>query len=169
MKILWDMQNPPIQLEDLSRLEIERGVEIPKSYREFISQNRGGYSAGGDDVLFAPSWNETPVSIWYGTEGSTYGGTFFKWDLGNFSPEVAKKFLQFAEDPGGQIFVIDLRSQTYGRVYVRDHDSPLKRPPIIGSEGFSTDTDYEEAELFHPIAESFEAFLNLLGPDPDAQ
>jgi cell wall assembly regulator SMI1 len=169
MNILWQLQNPPVTQNELDRFEELRGIKIPKSYRDFISANRGGYSAGGDDTLFAPTWNETPVSVWYGTIGSSYGGTFFKRDLGNFSPTVAEKFLQFAEDPGGQIFVIDLRPRSYGRVYVRDHDGPINSPPVIDDEGFSNDTDYEEAELFHPISESFDAFLNLLGPDSDLQ
>lgn len=55
MKILWDSQNPPVSQQELDRFEDERGVQIPQSYRDFIVQNQGGYSAGGDDVLFAPS------------------------------------------------------------------------------------------------------------------
>ena len=168
MKILWDRQNPPVQQQELDRFEEERGVQIPQSYRDFIVRNRGGYSAGGDDVLFAPSWNETPVSVWYGASGSRFGGTFHKRDIGNFSQAVSEKFIQFAEDPGGQVFVIDLRPKTYGKVYVRDHDGPLKRPPIIDDSGFASIGDHEEAELYHPIADSFDAFLGLLGPDPDA-
>ena len=168
MSILWSQQNPPLKQKELDQLEAERSIRLPTSYREFIYQNRGGYTAGGDDILFAPNWNETPVSVWYGAMGSPYGGTFHNRHLGNFSESVSRQFLQFAEDPGGQIFVIDLRPGTYGKFYVRDHDGPLNRPALIDDDGFEG-SDHEEAELYHPIAASFEAFLELLGPDPDAK
>jgi hypothetical protein len=106
MTIEWRNQKTPTRTDDLARFEAERGCSIPSDYKAFILSEHGGEAVSGA-YLDVPDWNETPVFGWFGASGD--GATsIHRRSLGNFNAELAKSFLQFAEDPGGQVFVIDL-------------------------------------------------------------
>lgn len=112
-----------------------------------------------------PKWTRTSLQTIFGLT-SVEAKSIHRTELGNFSREIERQFLQIALDSGGEIFVLDLRPKTYDCVYVRAHNSPANQPPVINDAGFS-EWDYEEAELYHPVAASFEEFLDMLGPEPE--
>ena len=154
----------PTTPTDLSAFEKNRRISLPASYREFLLEGNGGYGPE-PSFLDIPNWTRTSLQTIFGLTGIE-AKSIHRTELGNFSPEIERQFLQIALDPGGEVFVLDLRPTTYGRVYVRAHDSPPNRPPIIDDTGFS-EWDYEEAELYHHVASSFEEFLGMLRAEPE--
>lgn len=162
MTIVWRNRNPPTTQADLDRFERERGLRLPDAYKAFIMREQGGEAIGGDTDIAVPGWGTTGVYHWFGATPKDL--SFFNAWLGDFSGPVSRSFVQFALGLAGQVFVIDLRPKTHGKVYVRDHHGPPNIPHVIDGTGFDPN-DHEEAQLYHPVADSFEAFLAMLGPD----
>ena len=159
--------HPPATESAIAAFERQRAVRLPTAYRAFLLETNGGYGPELQ-ILTVPSWpdwRQMVVTEMRGLHGEAYNSIEQKW-LGNFSKGIGRQMLQFADDPSGEIFVIDLRPKTYGNVYVRCHDITPNVPFIIDDAEFDH-SDYEEAELYHPVADSFEAFLTMLGPDSD--
>lgn len=59
---------------------------------------------------------------------------------------------------------MDLRPTSHGKTYIRAHNSPPNHPILIDNKGFEDEGDYEEASLFHPLANSWTEFVEMLGP-----
>ncbi len=154
----------PTAASDLNDFERDRGIILPAPYREFLLDTNGGYGPE-PCYLNVPDWNRTSIAMFLGlTTNET--NSIRRMELGNFSKEIERQLVQIAIDPGGEIFVLDLRSKTYGAIYVRAHNSAPNRPPLIDPTGFNN-WDDEEAELYHHVAPSFEAFLEMLQPEPE--
>lgn len=54
----------------------------------------------------------------------------------------------------------------HGKTYIRAHNSPPNDQILIDDTGFQDEDDYEEAQIFFPVADSFSEFVAMLGPDP---
>lgn len=157
--------HPPATESAIAAFERQRAVRLPTAYRAFLLETNGGYGPELQILTVPnwPDWRQMVVTEMRGLHGEDYNSIEQEW-LGNFSKDIGRQMLQFADDPGGQIFVIDLRPMTHGKVYVRHHDIPPNFSRLIDDTGFDAN-DHEEAELYHPIADNFEAFLAMLAPD----
>lgn len=155
-------QHRPVTRQQMADFERERGIRLPDGYRQFLLDYNGGY-APDPGYLDVPGWNETVLQAFLGVDtGGSY--SFARENFHDLSPWLDQHFFPFAEDPGGQVFVIDLRQKTYGKVYVRDHDSPRNIALRIDDTGMD-ETDRVAALIFHPVADSFADFIAMLGPE----
>jgi len=160
---------------DIDAFAAERGIEVPQPLRDFLASEGGGTGPHRDTVA-SDNLGETYVDTLFGFETAddamigtrlVHRNSVRETDWGNFSEEVERQILPVARAEGGDVFVVDCRPQSFGRVYLRAHDKPLNDPPLIDVTGFD-DEDREEARLYHPVAASFDAFLGMLVvPPPD--
>lgn len=121
------------------------GLIIPDSYKEFMFKYNGG--SFEEYVL-----NDTPV-------GDIIVNRFESWDvnkkislqviLENFDEDYSDYgFLPFADDPGGNYYLLNLNADGNGEVYYWLHDG-----------------EFEDGDSKALIFDSFVDFLNTLEPE----
>jgi hypothetical protein len=152
--------------DEISKFEIELGLSLPKSYKKFLAEVGGGYAPNYDLILPNDETFHYPIQYFLAPK------EFLSEDNQCINIRDMRRlwhipscFLIFAEDPSGQYFVFDLRPEPefFGKIYVRDHDHALNPKPFLSAEFFEGfDCDPDEAPLYHPIADSFEAFIGML-------
>jgi hypothetical protein len=153
-------------IDEISEFEAELGLTLPQSYKNFLAVIGGGYAP---QLYTSFSNDETfsyPIQYFFAPKEDDHLNIR---DMRRLS-HIPSCFLIFAEDPSGQYFVIDLRPDpdVYGKIYVRDHDHAMNPNPFLLVEFFEEyDCDPDEAPLYHPIADSFEAFIDMLKTDDE--
>lgn len=158
-------KNDPTTLGAIRAFEKGLGRNLPESYVDFLLACNGGVPDSTNDYVDVPGWNELIVNVFLGIT-KVAETSLLAHHFSNFSKSIDKQMLFIAYDPYSQKVVMDLRPETYGRIYVRSHVYPPPEPLQIDDAGFTPD-DYEEAQLYVPVADSFEAFLAMLGPEPN--
>lgn len=157
--------NKPTSLTEIRALEANIGGKLPQSYVDFLLMYNGGTPDPANRYFDIPEWNDFVINVFLGiTQMSETSLTADHFS--NFSDSIERQMLFIAYDPFAQRLVMDLRPKSYGRIYVRSHVHPPQEPLQIDDTGFTPD-DYEEAQLFVPVADSFEAFVAMLGPEPE--
>jgi hypothetical protein len=158
-------KNEPTSFNDIGKFESTLGIRLPKSYVDFLVIYNGGVPSPENRYFDLPGWNDLVVKVFLGItrEPET---SLLSDHFSNFSDMIERHMLPIAYDPFSQEVTMDLRTKTYGKIYVRSHVHPPQGPLLIDDTGFTPD-DYEEAQLFVPVADSFEAFIAMLGPDPE--
>lgn len=123
--------------------EIDANLTIPDSYKEFMFENNGGSFV--EYIL-----KDTPA-------GDLVVSSFYPWDknreislnvvLEN-SEEINAGFLPFADDPGGNYYLLNLNQEGNGQVYYWLHDS-----------------EFENGDDKVLLFDTFVNFLNSLQPE----
>ena len=158
-------------LEELALFERDRGIELPISYKEylrlegggFVQDNSGYFADGlGREWLF-----ETVCGYDTRPHSSARYDSIYNRGIRNLRLETARPFVRFAYEPNGDPYVMDLRPQGGGRIWLVAHDTPPNDPPLLPVEDWWEDYELLEARLFHPVAPSFEAFLAMHAPMPE--
>jgi SMI1-KNR4 cell-wall len=157
--------NEPTTLDAIRGFETQLGKSLPQSYVDFLLTYNGGVPGPDNDYVDVPGWNELIVNVFLGIT-KVAETSLLEDHFTNFSDPIDEQFLYIAYDPFSQRVMMDLRPKTYGRIYIRSHVYPPDEMLQIDDTGF-TPNDYEEARLYVPVAESFEAFLAMLGPEPE--
>lgn len=165
--MIFKRQNQPATHQAIAEFEHRRGVRLPEVYVEFLTSINGGYTGGIDSYVRTDGGDELIVQQILGItdnpEDSIATDRF-----SNFSDWLHTRMLEIAYTPNGDSLFMDLRETgTYGRIYVRAHDSPPNDSILIDDAGFDDMDDYEEALLFRPVANSFSDFIAMLGTAPD--
>jgi hypothetical protein len=162
----FDRQNEPTGPSEIARFEAERRITLPADYKDFLLKFNGGRPA--DDYAFARIAGrsalvlETLHGLTENPEHSIDADHFT-----NFSDYIHERFLEIGSANSDILFMDFREGANYGRIYLRAHDSPPNDPILIDDAGFEDEDDYEEARLLHPVADSFSAFVAMLGPVPD--
>ncbi len=156
----------PATQSQVDNFEAEIGFILPQAYKSFLLTTGGGYRP--DKHLADPeAWAPGVVLCYvFGPQPDEYLDVRKTRKLWH----IPKCFLLFAEDPGGQLFVIDLRAdpEYYGKIYVRDHDHAFNPKPFLSAEFFEEyDCDPDEAGMYHFIANSFDEFIAMLKTDEE--
>lgn len=163
--MIFSDPNPPTTTEAIHAFELELEKVLPESYKAFLLRYNGGRPASSHNYAVIPGWDELLVSEIFGMGAPSWASLKTR-DTTNFSTSVGRHMLTIADTPNGDQIIMDLRPKAYGEIYVRAHDSPPNDPFVIDDTGFDQ-FDYEEASLYYPIADSFERFIDMLGPEPD--
>lgn len=162
----FEQRNEPTTALAILQFEKKQGIRLPQDYRAFLLADNGGYLDRSNDYFEVGSWNSFVVEDLLGLTSDA--GTSIASDrFNNFSDLIEKRLLVIGYASGETLYM-DLReTSSYGKIYVRAHDSPINDPILIDDTGFTHEADYEEARLFHPIADSFSEFIAMLGPEPE--
>ena len=163
--MIFECKNHPTTAQAVSEFESIRGIRLPEDYKEFLLTFNGGYVDRVNDYFEVGSWNAFCVDELLGlTEDPETSISTRRFS--NFFEYIDARLLEFGY-ASGEILYLDLReTAAYGKIYIRAHDSAPNDPILIDDEGF-TPEDYEEAQLFHPVADSFSEFVAMLGPEPE--
>lgn len=164
--MIFNTNNAPASLDQVRAFEHRRGVRLPDDYIEFLVTLNGGELNPEMSVARIEGWNDVLVCALLGlTEEPEHSIATDRFT--NFSDHMHRNMLDIGYDPFGQTIFMDLREEpNHGRIYILAHDSPPNDPILIDDTGFDDEDDYEEARLLHPIADSFSAFIAMLGPLP---
>lgn len=150
---------PAISMADFGDLEQALGHLLPESFKQHYIRYNGGAPADtqvpGDDA-----WEPTDVAMFYSIKHPLPGQDSTSEMLNHFQAMRAKRvipdfFLPFAWDPGGNFFGLDLRDEAVA-YYATDVLDPA----------LSEAKNYRKAQRH--VARSFEHFLEILEPNPDA-
>lgn len=150
---------PAISMADFGDLERAVGRLLPESFKQHYVRYNGGAPTDtqvpGDD-----DWEPTDVAMFYSIKHPLPGQDESSEMLNHFQAMRSKKvipdfFLPFAWDPGGNFFGLDLRdgAVAYSATDVFD-------PALNEAE------NYKNSQ--RRVAKSFEHFLEILQPNPDA-
>jgi len=146
-------------MADFGDLEQALGHLLPESFKQHYIRYNGGAPADtqvpGDDA-----WEPTDVAMFYSIKHPLPGQDSTSEMLNHFQAMRAKRvipdfFLPFAWDPGGNFFGLDLRDEAVA-YYATDVLDPA----------LSEAKNYRKAQRH--VARSFEHFLEILEPNPDA-
>lgn len=141
---------PPPTAEQLAVVEELVGAKLPAAYVAFLRFSNGGYpelnTCYFDDGERRRRWI---VNNFYhiAANSRTVSDTEdVVWQHCHRLPSIPKRTLPFAGNSGGDSLFLDLSEEGEGRVVLYTHDPPSG--PIT-------------------VADSFEAFIDALVPEPD--
>ena len=155
----FDTVASAISMAEFGDLERVAGHHLPESFKQHYIRYNGGVPSDtqvpGDD-----GWEPTDVAMFYSIKHPLPGQDDTSEMLNHFQVMRAKKvipdfFLPFAWDPGGNFFGLDLRDETVA-YYANDAFDPA----------LSEAANHMKAQ--RRVAKSFEHFLKILEPNPDA-
>ncbi len=143
----------PVQIHspDLQRFERRLGLVLPEDYKAFLLLNNGGRTT----LYVLRAGNVGPVIV----------NDFFGLDPGSpldlddnvlsYKGRVPAGFLPFANDPGGNVFLLALADENRGSVFFWDHE----REPQ--EEGLH----WRDYPNLYSLSDSFTDFLGMLEHD----
>ena len=142
---------PPITRADLDSFERETGLELVPEYRDFLLAHNGGRPESNSIDL--PGLDDaTGVNDFLGLRAGDDHD--LRRELAVYDGRIPPGALPFAEDPGGNLFLLSLAGGTRGAVFFWDHEEE----PVDA-------VDWSEFGNVHRIAGSFEEFLASIRPD----
>jgi hypothetical protein len=144
---------------ELLLLEMQLNAKLPLSYRAFLLKTNGGEPRECGIDFDAPKLKRKGDTISYlfeVSEDPTYGIAPM---LANAGADIPPGFIFIGNSPGGNYFLMSLRSKSYGQIFYKDHDFEDKTP--------FDEIKNQVSESMVKIADSFEEFQSRLY-DPDA-
>lgn len=159
--------NSPTSSDEIKKFEQQRGVLLPQDYVKFLLQTNGGQLNPLQSYALVPGWNSLEVQELYGVTDDP-NRSITNHTFTNFSDFMHKVMLKIGYNPFSETLFMDLREgSNHGKIYIRAHNSPPNEQILIDDTGFQDEDDYEEAQIFFPVADSFSEFIAMLGPDPN--
>jgi hypothetical protein len=144
--------NPPTTIEAIEDFERTRSVTLPSSYKLFLLTSNGGVPALSHFPLAGRRGNPfESVQVFCGI-GVRWPTTELSYALDLYRGGIPEGVVPIADQDGGSFICLDLRDGT-DRVVFWDH------------RHFWSTGEWREQDVYR-IAESFEAFLDLLRPNP---
>ena len=156
---VFDTVAPMLSISDIAPLERALGHTLPEPFKQHYLRYNGGSPSytqvPGDDV-----WEPTEVAMFFSIKYPLPGLNAKSEMLEHFQAMRAKNiipdyFLPFSWDPGGNFFGLDLLDGTVAYLATDLFDP-----------GLSEVENYTHAK--RTVAKSFEYFLQILEPNPDA-
>ena len=144
--ITFTSGNPHITEHDIIQLEKETKRVFPDSFKEFILKQNGG---SAKEIVFTElNGNHHIISYFLPLLEGRNGSVKKDILLVNDERPIVE-WLPFGFDPGGWVFCICLKDESYGKIHL-----------------FRMDKIYEEN--FDYVCESFEDFINGLRTEEEA-
>ncbi len=166
--MIFNTTHEPSSAETVSDFERSRNIKLPEDYVAFLLDINGGGLNPEKSAALIDGWNWLMVSFLLGLT-SNPEHSISNHVFTNFSDDIHRMMLMIGNDPFGEAIFMDLRPTSHGKIYVRAHNSPPNYPILVDDAGFEDEGDYEEASLFHPVADSWTEFVAMLGPAPQLE
>jgi hypothetical protein len=147
--------NPPASQAMLDELRAYYDRPIPADYLEFLQQANGGRFAANLVRLPADAGGDTVLNRVLPADRAAKSNVYGDYELYRSMDRVPTACIAFADDPGGNAFLLSLEPESQGAIFFWDHENE----PADGGARF---TDFPNA---HRIAPSFAAFIGALEPD----
>lgn len=153
----------PATLADISAIEQQYGFTLPDDYKQHILAHNGGFPQRETFIEIDPDGDqiERDVNYFYSVR---YGVSTLERTLELLADQIHSDLVPFANDAGGDQFLLSVGPKDYGSVYYLSHE--FYTPPEDENE---EDTDEPTAPTpldygsgVHFLAPSFTAFLDGL-------
>ena len=117
----FDAINPGPALTDdaLSAYCAEHGLALPKSLRAQLLDQNGG--APEDDFLVTVDGHQEELMSFFGANMGD-PATELAWNAATFRDRIPDGLLPFANDPGGNLYLIAVGDHEDGAVWFWDHE-----------------------------------------------
>ena len=143
--------NFPLGDDSIKNLEKQRGIILPKDYKEFLSKYNGGTPKYMNTFRLMDSNNDSDSNIdnFLGIDHPCETLSM-RYIFEFFGTRVPKPLLPIARDPFGNLICICTQGDNYGKVYFWDHED----------EGMDNNEPWWKN--IYLIANSFIEFMNGL-------
>jgi hypothetical protein len=155
MRELFEDTEQGLSAEEIAEFERERGSAFPEDFKAYLKEINGGWLNDSADFNFGDG-HITGARNLFGFNGSS------DRDIATESKRdgLPQCLLPIGDDLGGaDLFVLDLRPETFGRVYVRAINVPPNPKPFLPASLF---VEPDEEELYHHVADSFSDFIDMI-------
>ena len=116
------VRNPP-HTNDVREIEKLLGHQLPASYVQFLKTGNGGYPEV--DTIDGPDGKRWAINNFFFVDSETDSTDSISWNCLNGSQLfVNSALLPIGRDAFGNIFLINLKTDSYGAVLVWVHDEP---------------------------------------------
>lgn len=157
MKELFSDTEAGLTDEQIASYERSSGCKFPDDFKLYLREINGGWLTDSADFNFG-SGHATGARSLFGFNGAS------DRDIQTESRErgyLPNWLLPIGDDLGGaDLFVMDLRPERAGRIYIRainappNEDNPILSPYLFG--------DPDQADLYHHVADSFSEFVDMI-------
>lgn len=155
MRELFEDTEVGLSDEQIGEFERERGSSFPEDFKAYLKEINGGWLNDSADFQFGDG-HITAARNLFGFNGSS------DRDITTESKRdgLPRSLLPIGDDLGGaDLFVLDLRPETHGRVYVRAINVSPNPKPFLPASLF---IEPDEEELYHHVADSFSEFIDMI-------
>lgn len=126
--------------ESLDAFERKHSISLPKSYRDFLTSNNGGFPSR-DCVDFDEVKRKTASDVFYFFAlQDSRDSMSAEWHYSTFSGRIPKGTLPIARDSHGNLWLLSLSGSNSGSVHFWDHgtfntfdETDLKHWPAVAS------------------------------------
>lgn len=156
MKEMFSETGHGLSNVQIQRIEQSRGVIFPEDFKEYLREVNGGWLIESSDFIFGEG-HVTAVRMLFGFDEDP------DWNIDRIQEgaDYIPNCLLPIGDDGASLFILDLRVEMRGRVYIRSVNAlPNEINPIIDPKIFYNDPD--QAALYHHVADNFTRFVDLI-------
>ena len=108
---------------DLVKLKETSEFSLPKNYLNFLKRTNGGVPRLNSlKVKLNNKVELWSVSYFLGVHSEEYWSSIF-WVLKTLNNRIPKEFFPFANNGGGDYYVINLSAEKYGEISIWSHDT----------------------------------------------
>lgn len=144
-------KGPALSEKEVQEFENGIGYKLPKAYRNFLLENNGGKP--DKDFFYVPGWQYKQSLITEFESIFSNGNGFGLLQILDVKSDIFPKgFIPIGSDPGGNLILMSLNTDIYGKIFFWDHED-------------APDDQLETIEAYTNIyflANSFEEFVNSL-------
>ena len=137
--------------EQLFEFEQKHNLKLPDDYRSFLLKYNGGRP--NPEIIDFIQYGENQsdiVNYLCGIHDGEYWASL-EWHMESLNNRGPAGFVPFGYDPGGNIYLLGVIAEHFGKVYFWDHENE--------SMLYDKEPDFENISI---IADSFSEFLNKL-------
>jgi len=146
-------RNPPTSLSAIIEFECAHGLKLPASYKLFLLETNGGIPRNSNfTIVTRPSNPDENVQNFLGIGVPGIPTSELSYPIDLYHGGIPDGLLPIANQDFGSYICLDLRDGT-------------DRVAFWDKSHFWSTGEWREVDLYH-VADSFEAFLALLGPAP---
>jgi hypothetical protein len=142
----FDELNEPLIIDELSYF-VKNNIIIPDVYKKFLIEYNGGRPENSL-IYFLENKNGTILSCIFGFTKDRYCS--LRRYNSTYAGRIPRNTLAIADDVGGNVIVMSVSGDDYGKIYFWDHEMEFDQ---------GVEPDYANLTL---VADSFDEFINNL-------
>lgn len=144
----WEVkESTPIDLGEIQGFEKKIGKNLPTNYKAFLVKYGGGYPIP-DCFQFSDGSNGSIVDRFLGLNNGKHSNLEKYFET--YKNRIPENFIPIAHDPGGNLILLSLCSDSKGKIFFWDHEREA-------ADGSSPDL----SNISH-ISDSLDLFLSML-------
>lgn len=112
---------PGLMPAEIDSSEMKLGSSLQEDVKAFYLEHNGGRLLGRH-VVKVPEWKETVVNCIFSLNDDGEINALTEYKDYRSMDRIPKNSFPFADDPGGNLFIVSLERETFGSVYLWNHE-----------------------------------------------